>query len=113
MEVNLEVNLEGETEGDCKGDFRGDFKQDMEGDLLSSSGLVQVWFRLQLEFTSSEIDSEVGRLVLHSIFIILAQITLTLYLVSTTSQKLKDQRLQLGVNVLFLELRFSCFFLIW
>ena len=50
-----------------KGDFRGDFKQDMEGYLLSSSGqvgsrsgLVQVWFSLQLKFNSFELDSEVG-----------------------------------------------------
>ena len=42
----------------------------MEGDLLSSSaqvrsrsGLVQVWFSLELKFNSFELDSEVGRLV--------------------------------------------------
>ena len=52
-------------------DFRGDYKQDLEGDLLSSSGqlrsssgLVQVWFSLELKFNSFELDSEVGRLVL-------------------------------------------------
>ena len=27
------------------------------------SGLVQVWFRLELRFNSLELDSEVGRLV--------------------------------------------------
>ena len=27
------------------------------------SGLVQVWFRLELEFNSLELDSEVGRLL--------------------------------------------------
>ena len=46
------------VEGDSKGDFRGDFKQDMEGNLLS--GLVQVWFSLQLKFNTLELDSEVG-----------------------------------------------------
>ena len=62
--------MDGELEEDSKGDFRGDFKQDIEGDLLSSSGqvksrsgLVQVWFSLQLKFYSFELDSEVGRLV--------------------------------------------------
>ena len=62
FEVDLEVDLEG--------DFRGDFKQDLEGDLLSSSGqlrsrsgLVQVWFSIELKFNSFELDSEVGRLV--------------------------------------------------
>ena len=29
----------------------------------SGPGLVQVWFSLQLKFSSSELDSEVGRLV--------------------------------------------------
>ena len=64
FEVDLEVDLEG--------DFRGDFKQDLEGDLLSSSGqlrsrsgLVQVWFSIELKFDSFELDSEVGRLVYH------------------------------------------------
>ena len=53
-----------------EGDFRGDIKQDLEGDLLSSlgqlrsrSGLVQVWFSIELKFNFFEIDSEVGRLV--------------------------------------------------
>ena len=57
-------------EEDLEEDFRGDFKQDLEGALLSSSiqvrsgpGLVQGWFSLQLKFNSSELDSEVGRLV--------------------------------------------------
>ena len=57
-------------EEDFRGDFRGDFKQDFEGDLLSSSsqlrsrsGLVQVWFSIELKFDSFELDSEVGRLV--------------------------------------------------
>ena len=70
LEGDLERDLEGELEGDSKGDFRGDFKQDMEGDLMSSSGqvrfrsgLVQVWFSLQPNFNSFELDSEVGRLV--------------------------------------------------
>ena len=69
FEVDLEVDLEG--------DFRGDFKQDLEGDLLSSlgqlrsrSGLVQVWFSIELKFNSFELDSEVGRLV----FAVLGQI---------------------------------------
>ena len=31
------------------------------------SGVVQVWFRLQLKFNSLELDSEVGRLVLCSL----------------------------------------------
>ena len=42
-------------EVDLEGDFREDFKQDLEGDLLSSSrqlrsrsGLVQVWFSIEL-----------------------------------------------------------------
>ena len=63
FEVDLEVDLEG--------DFRGDFKQDLEGDFLSSSGklrsrsgLVQVWFNIELKFNYFELDSEVGRLVL-------------------------------------------------
>ena len=53
----MEGDLERELEGDSKGDFRGDFKQDLEGDLLSSlgqlrsrSGLVQVWFSIELKF---------------------------------------------------------------
>ena len=59
--------LEGDLEGDYKGDFRGNFKQELEGDLLSSSGqlrsrsgLVQVWFSIELKFNSFELDSEVG-----------------------------------------------------
>ena len=64
MEGELEGELEGDSKGDSKGDFRGDFKQDMEGDLLSSSGQVQVWFSLQPKLNSFELDSEVGRLVL-------------------------------------------------
>ena len=46
------------------------FKQDLEGDLLSSSGqlrsrsgLVQVWFNIELKFNFFELDSKVGRLV--------------------------------------------------
>ena len=35
----------------------------MEVDLLSSSGQVQVWFRLQLKCNSLEPDSEEGQLV--------------------------------------------------
>ena len=56
--------------GDLEGDYKGDFKQDLEGDLLSCqaqlrsrSGLVQVWFCLELKLNSLELDSEVGRLV--------------------------------------------------
>ena len=82
MEGELEGDLEGESEGDSnvdsKGDFRGDFKQDMEGDLLSSSGqlrsrsgLVQVWFSLELKCNSFDLDSEVGQLVIPSIFLAL------------------------------------------
>ena len=57
-------DFEQDMEGDTKGDFRGDFKQDMEGDTLSSSGQVQVWYRLEHKFSSLELDSEVGRLVI-------------------------------------------------
>ena len=71
----MEGDLEWDLDGDSKGDFRGDFKQDMEGDLLSSSGkvrsrsgLVQVWLSIQPKFTSFELDSEVGRLVLLGIY---------------------------------------------
>ena len=71
LEVDFEVDLEGDSKGDFRGDFRGDFKQDMEVDLppslgqvRSRSGLVQVWFSLQLKFNSFELDSEVGRLVM-------------------------------------------------
>ena len=51
----LSGGLGGGLEVDLEGDFRGDFKQDIEGDLLSSSGkvqvrsgpgLVQVWFSI-------------------------------------------------------------------
>ena len=70
LEDDLKGDLEVDLEGDSKGDFRGDFKLDLEGDFLSSlgqvrsrSGLVQVWFNLQLKFSSLELDSEVGRLV--------------------------------------------------
>ena len=66
----LKGDLKGDFEVDLEGDFRGDFKQDMEGDLMSSSGqvrfrsgLVQVWFSLQPNFNSFELDSEEGRLV--------------------------------------------------
>ena len=38
----MDGELEEDSKGDSKGDFRGDFKQDIEGDLLSSSGQVQV-----------------------------------------------------------------------
>ena len=69
----MEVNLE----GDYKGDFRGDFKQDLEVDLLSSSrrqlrsrsGLVKVWFILELKFNFFDLDSEVGQLVINTFFI--------------------------------------------
>ena len=69
-EGELRGDLEGDLELDLEGDFRGDFKQDLERDLLSSSGqlrsrsgLVQVWFNIELKFNSFELDSEVGRLV--------------------------------------------------
>ena len=67
-EGDLEMDLEGDLEGDSKGDFRGDFKQDMEGNFLSNSGqvrsrsgLLQVWFSIELKFNSFELDSEVHR----------------------------------------------------
>ena len=76
LEGDLKGNLNGDLKGDfevdlevdLEGDFRGDFKQDLEGDsssgqLRSSSGLVQVWFSIELKFNSFELDSEVGRLV--------------------------------------------------
>ena len=70
MEGDLEGTLEVYLDGVYKGDFRGDFKQDLEGELLSSSGqlrsrsgLVQVWFSLELKFNYLELDSDVGRLV--------------------------------------------------
>ena len=70
LKVNFEVDMEVDFEGDFRGDFSGDFKQDLEGDLLSSSGqllsrsgLVQVWFSIEFKFNSFELDSEVGRLV--------------------------------------------------
>ena len=73
MEGDLKGYLKGDLKGDFEVDFRGDFKQDLEGDLLSSSGqqrsrsgLVQVWFSIELTFNSFELDSEVGRLVSHS-----------------------------------------------
>ena len=63
----LKGDLKGDFEVDLEGDFRGDFKHDLEGDLLSSSGqlrfrsgLVQVWFSIELKFNSSELDSELG-----------------------------------------------------
>ena len=66
----FEVDFEVDLEGDFRGDFKQDFKHDLEGDLLSSSGqlrsrsgLVKVWFSLQVKFSSFELDSEVGRLV--------------------------------------------------
>ena len=66
----LERDLEGDLKGYLKGDFRGDFKRDLEWDLPSSSGqlrsrsgLVQVWFSIEVKFNSFELDSEVGRLV--------------------------------------------------
>ena len=56
------------SKGTLKGDFRGDFKQDFEGDLVSSSGQVDVSSgRGLIQFTAQinnlELDSEVGRLV--------------------------------------------------
>ena len=72
LKEDLEGDFEVDLEVDLEGDFRGDFKQDLEGDLLSSSGqlrsrsgLVQVWFSIELKFNSFELDSEVGRLVMH------------------------------------------------
>ena len=52
--------------GDFEVDLEGDFKQDLlssSGQLRSRSGLVQVWFSIELKFNSFELDSEVGRLV--------------------------------------------------
>ena len=70
LKGDLKGNFEVDLEVDLEGDFRGDFKQDLEGDLLSSSGqlrspsgLVQVWFSIELKFYSFELDSEVGGLV--------------------------------------------------
>ena len=67
---DCEGDLKEDLEGNLEGEFRGDFKQDLERDLLSSSGqlrsrsgLVQVWFSIELKFNSFELDSEVGRLV--------------------------------------------------
>ena len=64
----MKGDLEGDLEVDLEGDFRWDFKQDLEllsssGQLRSGSGLVQVWFSIELKFNSFELDSEVGRLV--------------------------------------------------
>ena len=62
----LEGDLEKDLKGDLKGDFRGDFKQDLEGDLLSisgqlrsrsRSGLVQVWFSIELKLDRGSIRS--------------------------------------------------------
>ena len=60
----MKGDFEVDFEGDYKGDFKGDFKQDLEGDLTSSSGhirsrsgLVFVWFSLELKFNSIELDS--------------------------------------------------------
>ena len=53
----------GVSEGYFGADFIGDFTHDMEGELLLSSGQVQVWFSLQSRFNYFELDSEVGRLV--------------------------------------------------
>ena len=67
--------MEGDFEVDLEGHSKGDFKHDLERDLLSSSGqvrsksgLVQVWFSLQLKVSSLELDSEVGRLVMKYIY---------------------------------------------
>ena len=51
------------------GDLEGDYKWDLEGDLLLcqaqvSYGPGQVWISLELKFNSSELDPEVGRLVI-------------------------------------------------
>ena len=37
------------------------------GQVWSSLGLFQVWFRLQLKFDSLELDSEVGQLVYYKV----------------------------------------------
>ena len=65
MEGNVGKDWKGDLKGDLKGDFRGDFKQDLlsiSGQLSSRSrsGLVQVWFSIELKFHSFELDSEVG-----------------------------------------------------
>ena len=56
--------MEGDLERDLEEDSKEYFKQDMEGDLLSSSGkvrsrsgLVQVWFSLQLKLDSGSIKT--------------------------------------------------------
>ena len=46
-----------------KGLGRGLAVVSSSGQLRSISGLVQVWFSLELKFNSFELDSEVGRLV--------------------------------------------------
>ena len=49
--------------GDLEVDMEWEIKGDSKGDLLSRSGKVKVWFRLQLKFNSLELDSDVGQLV--------------------------------------------------
>ena len=39
------------------------------GQLRSRSGLVQVWFSLELKFNSLELDSEVGQLVSSAVIV--------------------------------------------
>ena len=52
--------------GDLEVDMDWEIKGDSKGDLLSRSGQVQVWYRLQLKFNSLELDSEVRQLVSRS-----------------------------------------------
>ena len=73
LKEDLEGDFEVDLKVDLEVDFRGDFKQDLEGDFLSSlgqlrsrSGLVQVWFSIELKFNTFELNSEVGRHVGHS-----------------------------------------------
>ena len=58
----LEGDLKGDFEVDLEVDLEGDFREDLEGDLLSSSGqlrsrsgLIQVWFSIELKFNSFDL----------------------------------------------------------
>ena len=44
--------------------YKQDFRRGLVVQVRSRSGLVQVWFSIELKFNSFELDSEVGRLVL-------------------------------------------------
>ena len=54
--------MKGDFEVDLEVDLEGDFREDLEGDLLSSSGqlrsrsgLIQVWFSIELKFNSFDL----------------------------------------------------------